>query len=92
MRAGLACGLAATLVGCATPPPVVEVVEIVCPSIAPPALYALPERRRDFVTPEDYAAERAVLEGRHSGFAVELGAWTDAWDACPGRKSGRARP
>lgn len=53
--------------GCAvrTPPPVM--VEIVCPSIAPPALYALPERHRDFVTPTDYAVERAVLEGRHSG-------------------------
>lgn len=95
MRAVLAAALAASLVaGCGIrrPPPVVEVVEIACPSVEPPAIYALPQRREDFVTPDDYEAERAVLEGRHGGFSAELDSWRETWAQCPGRGPGDGRP
>ena len=70
----------------------VEVVEIVCPVGAPPALYALPAKREDFVTPEDYEAERAVIEGRHRGFSAELDAYREFWAQCPARELRDGRP
>jgi len=53
-----------------------------CPAGAPPELYALPDRLTEYVEPEDYAAERDVLEGRHTGFAAEWDAHRSAWEGC----------
>ena len=85
MRLALACAMLA-LTGCGAvaprPAPAPEPVLIRCPSIAPPALYALPPARTDFIRPDDYAAERRILEGRHAGFGVRLDTWRAAWARC----------
>lgn len=74
--------IALALAGCAAPAPVVtEPLELRCPSEPPPALYALPERL-ELTYPDRYVAERALLEGRHAGYRVELESWRAAWAAC----------
>ena len=48
------------------PPLPPEPVHLLCPTEAPPALYALPERHTMSVTPDEYVTERDVREGRHA--------------------------
>ena len=65
------------------PPLPPEPVHLLCPTEAPPALYALPERHTMSVTPDEYVTERDVREGRHAGLAAELDAYRAVWLGCP---------
>ena len=67
---------------------VVETRYVRCPTMPLPALYDLPGAYQDYITPERYKEERAVLEGLHEGFGVEWQIYRGEIEKCPDDDAG----
>ena len=81
-KALLAVFLALVVAACgiSSGPPIVEVREITCPSIDPPALPPLPPRPNDLRLLEP---DRYRIEGIWSSFQIKWDAYLESYSKCP---------